>query len=68
MSRYVEVYVDECLRTSDKAALLVIDGDEHWVPFSQIEDNEEPLKEGYSGQLYLTRWICDEKGIEYSDD
>ena len=68
MSRYVEVEVDECLRTTDAAALLVIDGEEHWVPFSQIEDNGEPLEEGYSGQLYLTRWICDQKEISYSDD
>jgi hypothetical protein len=68
MSRYVEVEVEDCLRTSDKAALLVIGGDEHWVPFSQIEDNGEALKEGYSGELHLTRWICDEKEIEYFDD
>ena len=68
MSRYVEVDVEECLRTSDKAALLVIESEEHWVPFSQIEDNGESLKEGYCGQLYLTRWICDQKDIEYSDD
>lgn len=67
-SRYVEVEVYECLRTTAAAALLIIEGEEHWVPFSQIEDNNEPLKEGYSGQLYLTRWICDQKNIEYSDD
>lgn len=67
MSRYVEVEVDDCLRTTDAAALLVIDGDEHWVPFSQIEDNGEPLEEGFSGELYLTRWICDQKEISYSD-
>ena len=68
MSRYVEVEVDECLRTTDAAALLVIDGEEHWVPFSQIEDNGESLEEGFIGQLYLTRWICDQKEISYSDD
>lgn len=64
VSRYIEVEVDECLRTTDRAALLVIEGDEHWIPFSQIEDNGERLTEGYSGRLYLTEWICDQKGIE----
>ena len=62
--KYVEVEVFECLRTSDLAALLVIDDEEHWVPFSQIEDNDEDLCEGYSGPLYLTEWICHQKGIE----
>lgn len=62
--RYVEVEVYECLRTTDRAALLMIDDEEHWVPFSQIEDNNEDLRVGYSGPLYLTEWICEQKGIE----
>lgn len=65
MTRYVEVEVEDCLRETDKAVLLRIEDEEHWVPFSQIEDNNENLREGYSGRLYLTRWICEEKGIEH---
>lgn len=67
MSQYVEIEA-EVLRTSDRAALLEIDGDEHWVPFSQIEDNGEDVAKGFSGSLYRTRWICDEKCIDYSDE
>lgn len=67
MPQYVEIEIDECLKTTDKAALLLIDGDECWVPFSQIEDNGDDLCEGYSGTLYLTRWICEQKDIPFDD-
>lgn len=67
MSQYVEIDV-EVLRTSDRAALMEIDGEEHWVAFSQIEDNGEDVAKGFIGTLYLTRWICDENGIDYNDE
>ena len=68
MSQYVEVEIDECLRVTEKAALLEIEGEEFWVPYSQIEDNGEDLERGFRGTLYLSKWICEEKGIECFDD
>ncbi len=60
----IEIDVDNVVAIGDAAALLEIDGDEHWIPFSQIEDNGEELVRGYSGSLFLSQWICEQKGIE----
>lgn len=63
--KYQGIEVQDCLSLTDKAALLMIDDEEYWVPLSQIEDNDDDLDVGFSGSLFLTTWILDEKGIEY---
>jgi len=62
---YEAIEVEECVRVTGKAALLRIDDEEHWIPFSNIEDNGDELDEEFSGTLWLTTWICDQRGIEY---
>lgn len=63
MTEYVEVEVEDCMQTSDEAALLLIDDESHWIPFSQIEDNEEKIEEGFSGFIYITNWIYHKLGL-----
>lgn len=67
MSRYVEVEYDEFLRETPNAGLFVIDGEEHWIPWSQIEDGQT-FDIGGEGSISLTKWICDQKEIEYVEE
>ncbi len=55
------------IRSSDKAGLYKIDGEEHWIPWSQIRDDSID-KDGESGELWITEWIADEKEIEGDDE
>lgn len=63
MSRYVEVHVDEVVRTTDKAALCRIDGEEHWIPHSQVNE-ETPLVVGECEvTVEITRWLAEQRGL-----
>lgn len=65
MSRNELVDVDvEVLRETD-AALLVLgpEGDEVWVPRSQIDDSSEVSEPGDSGVLVIPRWLAEAKGL-----
>jgi len=55
------------IRSSDKAGLYKIYGEEHWIPWSQIRDDSVD-KDGESGELWITEWIADEKEIEGDDE
>lgn len=49
---------------TDKALLCVFDdGDEHWIPLSQIDDDSEVYEKGTEGALVVTKWIAEQKGL-----
>lgn len=50
------------VRSTDKAVLVDIDGDEVWLPFSQIVYHYPRC-----GHLRVTKWIADEKGLNDDD-
>lgn len=50
-------------RETDKALLCVIDGEEHWMPKSQIDDNSEVFSQDDEGTLIVTEWIATQKGL-----
>lgn len=52
------------LRATPEALLVVVDGAQHWVPQSQIDDDSEVWKEGDAGKLVISAWIAQRKGIE----
>jgi len=52
-----------CKRSTAKAILVEIDGDEYWIPQSQIDDDSEVWQEGDEGVLVITEWIAEQKGI-----
>lgn len=64
-ARYVEIEYDEFVRETPNAVLLVIEGNEVWLPWSQIEDGQELEEDG--GRLSVTRWICDQKDLAYGE-
>lgn len=46
-----------------KALLCIIEGDEVWIPLSQISEDSEVYRYGSSGKLIVSRWIADQKGL-----
>lgn len=51
------------LRSTEKALLVQIDGEEHWIPHSQIDDDSEVYKAGDAGELVISEWIAKEKKL-----
>lgn len=48
---------------TEKAVLCEIDGEDHWIPRSQIDDDSEVYEKGHEGKLVVTRWIAEQKGL-----
>ena len=64
-SRYV--YLDDCTvkKLTDKAALVAYEGEELWIPFSQMADSATRLREGDDGvTVGITEWLAEQKGID----
>jgi hypothetical protein len=58
------MFNDVVVRKETEAALLVvIDGDDYWIPKSQLHEESEVKGEGDEGQLAITRWIAEQKGL-----
>ncbi len=53
----------ECIRHTDRAALVIINGEEHWLPQSHINADSEVFKRGDSGKLIITKWIACKRGL-----
>lgn len=50
--------------SNDSGALLcLIDGEEIWIPKSQITDDSEVYETGTEGTLVVTEWIAEQKGL-----
>lgn len=50
-------------RETDLAILCEIDGDEIWIPKSQIAAESDVQGVHDDGTLIVTRWIAEEKGL-----
>ena len=48
---------------TEKAVLCEIDGEEHWIPRSQIDDDSEVYEKGHEGTLVITEWLATQKGL-----
>lgn len=53
------------VRGSSKALLCEINGEQHWIPKSQIDDDSEVFDDGENaeGTLVLPEWLAVEKGL-----
>lgn len=64
--RYSDEWVEfedvEVLRSTDKAGHFLIDGEEYWIPWSQVDDNSVD-GDGEVGTLIITEWIAEQKGL-----
>lgn len=54
-----------CLCDSGKALLVDVDGEQHWIPKSQIHDDSEVFddQKNSNGTLIITAWIAEQKGL-----
>lgn len=50
---------------SEGALLVEIEGDEYWIPKSQIHDDSEvwSMDTAADGDLVITKWIATKKGL-----
>jgi hypothetical protein len=58
----------KAIRKSTTGLALLVEFDEDgsddlWVPFSQIHDNSEVYKVGHTGDVVVTQWWADTKGL-----
>lgn len=60
---YATVEFEDCKKITEKAALLVIDGADYWIPFSQIASEDRSFNEGDSGEIAVKLWLLEEKGL-----
>jgi hypothetical protein len=66
MSRSDWVYLDGCdiSYETDKAMLIIYDGDKIWIPKSQIGELDR-LQVGDTGiTVLVSRWFAEKEGIE----
>ena len=56
----VEIECD-ILKETDEAMLIIVDGEELWIPFSQIKRVQ---RESHCDVVTMTAWIAEQKGIE----
>jgi hypothetical protein len=61
--RWVHLDVEEIRRETDRAFLLVLDGEEVWVPKSQVSDPEDYAEGDRDVSLSVTDFIAHEKGL-----
>lgn len=48
---------------TDAALCVVVDGKKVWIPLSQIDDDSEVYENGHSGELVVSQWIAEQKGL-----
>jgi hypothetical protein len=51
------------LKESEKALLIDFEGEEHWIPKSQVHDDSDVYEEGDLGTIIISRWIAGQKGL-----
>lgn len=54
-----------CKKATEKALLCDIDGEEVWIPLSQVHDDSEVFDDAKNamGKLVVTEWIAKQKGL-----
>jgi hypothetical protein len=61
---YVELEDVLFVRETDMAALFEIDGEQHWIPWSQIEDNGEKFRAQHVYTIYITEWWAQKEQLD----
>jgi len=51
------------VKDTGKALLVLLDGEEVWIPHSQIDEDSEVYGEGDEGTLVITEWFAEKEGM-----
>ena len=62
-SSWVHVDVEEIKAETDKAFLFVIDGEERWVPRSQVADPDDYKRGDKEASVSITEFIARKLGL-----
>ncbi len=62
-SNWVHIHVDKILKETDKAFLCEIDGEEIWLPISQVADSGDYSEGDEDLSMSITSFLAIEKGI-----
>jgi hypothetical protein len=62
-SYYVHVEVEEIIKETDKAFLVRIDGEDAWLPHSQIADWADYEVGAQNVTMSVTRWLAEQEGL-----
>ena len=52
-----------CIAETDRALLVVVDGEEMWMPQGQVHEDSEVYEKGGEGTLIISKWIAGRKGL-----
>lgn len=63
---YVVVCDVTLVEEGDRAGLFSIEGEEVWIPWSQIDDGSL-MEVDEEGDLYVRRWLAIENGLPFVD-
>lgn len=63
-SNFTHIQVDRIKVETDKAFLVVVGGEEIWLPKSQIADAEDYSEGDCDIELSISNWIAAEKGFD----
>lgn len=53
----------ECIRHTERAVLVVVNGEEHWIPASHVDVDSEVFQRGHRGKLIISKWIAGKRGL-----
>lgn len=59
----VEIEVELVTAETDKAILCLVDGREHWIPKSQIDEESLVKSKGDDGKLVIPEWLAIDKNL-----
>lgn len=63
MDEVAEFSDAECIAETDKAILVRLDGEEHWIPKSVVHDDSEVFANGDAGELVVMEWFAKKNGL-----
>jgi hypothetical protein len=63
------VEIDDCVCSiaTAKAILVACEGEDVWIPTSQIHEDSEVHKPGTQGILVIPRWVAEMKELSYRE-
>lgn len=53
----------EVKASTPKAILIEVDGEEHWIPRSQLLDGTDVDDVGDEGKIVIPKWLADDRGL-----
>jgi hypothetical protein len=63
MAETVQIQNVTVVMEKEKALLVEVEGEQIWIPKSQIHDDSEVYKADTEGTLVIPEWLAKEKGL-----